>query len=150
MVISKVKTYLAQGKFIDDDTSTPRRGQIVGLPGETQDALKNDATSSKKSDTKITLEIPSYALHSYVGKLISIEYKVKLNAKTPFGSTNPKGKVNIQIFPPRQNAATAGSSVQPSAPALVGKNRHQNQIPQERVLCWMERIHLGHLDHENS
>ena len=122
---SERKAYLTQGKFsLDDDTKTPRRGQIVGLPGETLDTLKNNCIFLKNNDdTKITLKIPPYALHSYVGKLISIEHKVKLNVMTPFGSTSPKGKVNIQIIPPRQNAAIACSSVQPNAPALVGEDQ---------------------------
>ena len=143
---SEVKTYLTQGKFsLDDDTKTPRRGQIVaGSPGETLGTLKKSDTFLKNNDdTKITLEIPPYALHSYVGKLISIEHKVKLKVKTPFGSTSPKGKVNIQIVPPRQNVAIAGSSVQPSAPALVGEDPYWAGSPVQAYVTEAYPVPVG-------
>lgn len=138
------KTDLVQGEFsLDDDTKTPRRGQIVGLPVEALDTLKNNDTFLKNNDTKITLEIPPYALHSYIGKLISIEHEVKLKVKTPFGSTSPKGKVNIRIVPPRQNAAVAGSSVQPSAPALDGQDPYWAGTPVQAYVTEAYPVPVG-------
>ena len=141
---AQAKTDLVQGKFsLDNDTKTPRRGQIVGLPGETLDTSKNNHMFLKNNDTKITLEIPPYALDSYVGKLISIEHKVKLKVKTPVGSTNPTGKVIIQIVPLRQNASVAGSSVHPIAPPLDGQDPYWAGSPVQAYVTEAYPVPVG-------
>lgn len=59
--------------------------------GQTIDTLENNDIFLKTNDSKITLEIPPYALQqSHVGGLISIEHKLKFKVKTPYWSTSPK------------------------------------------------------------
>lgn len=68
-----------------------------GLSGDTYRELLE---AVKNGENQVSLPIPYSAVSSYQGSLIEVTHHVTIKARTPFGSTDPKIKVPLQIVSP--------------------------------------------------